>query len=170
MRCQGIREKFVGYLEGEARLTERICVDVHVAGCYPCREELEDLREFFAATRMAVAHPRPRNRFGLLMTEIAEAESPPIQPRMTPRWKVARIAAAAGVLLFMGTPTSLLCPFNHPAEVSVAAGVRLGEASPGQGLPGAATPLARMGDPAAGDPVCRSIHFPHSQSAPVPVP
>lgn len=106
MDCERVREKFVAYLEGESRLTERLCVQVHTACCYPCKEDLQELRVLLAASSTALRHPNPRNRFDVLMDRIriAEATTKPARRSMPVRMsgKLAKLAAAAGLLILIG--------------------------------------------------------------------
>ncbi len=106
MDCRRVREKFVTYLEGESRLTERLCVQVHTACCYPCREDLQEMRALLAASRTALRHPNPRNRFDVLMDRIriAEAATKPARRSLPVRMpgKLAKLAVAAGLLIVVG--------------------------------------------------------------------
>ena len=110
MRCATVREKFVDYLDGDARRTERLCVEVHVARCYPCREELEETRELLATYGDAMRHPNPQNDFGRVRTRIAQLQEksqemarPHGMHRRRP-WPKLVVSAAALVLMAVSLP------------------------------------------------------------------
>ncbi|MBN2309080.1 MAG: hypothetical protein JXR94_08925, partial [Candidatus Hydrogenedentes bacterium] len=128
-----VREKFIPYLEGEARLTERLCVEVHITYCYHCREELDELRELLASSRAAIRHPHPTDRFDLLMERIArnEAAVQAASPQRRWRWRdhAVRLAVAAGIVIAVGASSPFLLHStrgiaprqNTPAPVNNAA-------------------------------------------------
>lgn len=76
MNCTRIHDKLHGYLEGDLRMTEQLCVEVHLSRCYYCKEELEDLREANALISTALRHPSPQDGYEELYTRIRELELP----------------------------------------------------------------------------------------------
>ncbi|MCP4645748.1 MAG: hypothetical protein GY851_35210 [bacterium] len=136
MRCERVREKFVDYLEGEARLTERLCVDVHVARCYTCREELEDTRQFLLSCRQALRHPNPRYRFSALMADVKTGEANvrylPRRRALHLRENLARLTVAAVVLVVIGVSSPLIIRgggmlVGGTADAGSAAEIRVGD-------------------------------------------
>ena len=75
MHCQRVREKFVDFLDGDARRTEHIIVQVHVAQCPACRRALQETKALMDQSREALAHPEPRDRFPQLMERIATEDA-----------------------------------------------------------------------------------------------
>lgn len=103
MQCSKIRGMISNYALGDARVTEKLCVEVHITHCAKCREELEDLCELYHACDRMLAHPAPRDDFDGLMHRIhreeADRAETPIKVRL--RWEsfFLRAAATAAVLL-----------------------------------------------------------------------
>ena len=102
MQCGQIRKMLVNYALDDARMTERLCVDVHTSHCSACRQELEDVCELIVACDGALSHPCPADDFDTLMARIEAGEAPgrdiPAGTRWTWRTTAARAAAAAAVV------------------------------------------------------------------------
>lgn len=131
MQCTKVREIFVSYLDDDVRFTERICVEVHVARCYGCREELEELRSLQEHCRAALSHPGIKNGFSALKARISEQEALACSRGVwgAENWRnaAAKFAAAAIVLVVLG----LSPPFLRHTR-SLAGRVRevIGESGP----------------------------------------
>jgi len=110
MQCRNVREKFVSYLDGDARPTERLGVEAHIGWCYHCREELEDTRELLEASREALQHPSPRYDFTRLRARMAriDARAATRMPRLTVRALIPKFAMAAALLILVGASSPLV--------------------------------------------------------------
>jgi anti-sigma factor RsiW len=112
MQCAKVREKFVDYVDEDVRFTERICVEVHVARCYACREELDELISLRNLCRSAVSHPGIENGITALKKRIAEREAVVRSVGVwgSENWRntVTKLAAAAVVLFILGVSTPLV--------------------------------------------------------------
>ena len=90
------------YALDDARITERLCVEVHTSHCAACRKELEDTCELVAATERALSHPGSMLDFDALMARIEASEliarDLPIRVQWTWRGVAMRSAAAAAVM------------------------------------------------------------------------
>lgn len=111
MQCARVREKFVDYVDEDVRFTERICVEVHVARCYACREELDELISLRNLCRSAVHHPGIEDGFTALRQRIAEREAVVRSVGVwgSENWRntVTKLLAAAVVLFILGVSTPL---------------------------------------------------------------
>lgn len=103
MKCEMVRKRFIAYLDGDARHTERMCVDVHLAGCRACRDDLDALKEVLDAAPPALRHPAPVNRFGELREQMRRVSTvrPLISPDMRRQlWRLGqRFAAVVALVL-----------------------------------------------------------------------
>ncbi len=112
MQCEKVREKFVDYIDDNVRFTERICVEVHVARCYACREELEELTQLRDLCRSAVRHPGMSDGFSRLQGRIAASEALTRSQGVwgSENWRNAakKLAAAAVVLFVLGISSPLI--------------------------------------------------------------
>ena len=103
MQCSRIRGMLTNYALGDVRVTEKLCVEVHVSHCRDCREELEDLCEIMHACDRMLAHPAPKDDFDALMARIALEESlhadEPVRVRLRWRGLLFRGVAAAVLLV-----------------------------------------------------------------------
>lgn len=103
MQCAQIRKMLANYALDDARVTERLCVDVHVAHCAACRKELEEVCEVIAASDRALSHPCPSADFEALMARIEAGEfrarEIPVGTRWSWRTAAMRVAAAAAVVV-----------------------------------------------------------------------
>lgn len=102
MQCSQIRKMLANYALDDARITERLCVEVHTSHCAACRKELEDTCELVAATERVLLHPSPSHDFESLMARIEASEliarDLPIRSQWTWRGVAMRSAAAAAVM------------------------------------------------------------------------
>lgn len=102
MQCSQIRKMLANYALDDARVTERLCVEVHTSHCAACRKELEDTCELVAATERALSHPGPTLDFDVLMARIEASElvARDLPTRAQWTWRgVAMRSAAAAVLM-----------------------------------------------------------------------
>lgn len=113
IQCDKIQEKLLGFIDGDLRVTEQLCVEVHLSRCYRCREELQEVSEDAASLEHTLRHPFAENRFEDLTARIAAADA---MPRFSARrrlllWRprlgrlavatfLAVLAAAIGPALF----------------------------------------------------------------------
>jgi anti-sigma factor RsiW len=103
MQCGQIRKMLINYALDDARMTERLCVDVHTSHCSACRQELEDVCELIVACDGALSHPCPADDFDTLMARIEAGEAPardiPAGVRWNWRTVATRAAAAAAAVV-----------------------------------------------------------------------
>lgn len=106
MQCEKIQDKFIGFLDNDLRVTEQLCVEVHLTQCYTCREELDALKEDVVQFRRALRHPCPVNGFEALRVGIALSARQPrfngTRARFRVREGLRRLAVAAILLLVAG--------------------------------------------------------------------
>ncbi|MCC6154638.1 MAG: hypothetical protein IT367_12805 [Candidatus Hydrogenedentes bacterium] len=102
MQCSQIRKMLANYALDDARVTERLCVEVHTSHCAACRKELEDTCELVAATERALSHPGSTLDFETLMARIEASElisrDLPTRAQWTWRGVAMRSAAAAALM------------------------------------------------------------------------
>jgi hypothetical protein len=102
----------INYALEDARVTERLCVEVHTSHCAACRKELEDTCELIAASERVLSHPYPVDDFDQLMARIAAGEMPPRDIPVGAEWSwrgmAARTAAAAALVgaIFFTAPVA----------------------------------------------------------------
>lgn len=84
--CRALAETIVDYADGELSQPERQAVQSHLAACSECRNRLADLHRSLALARAVWSDPG--------------------QPRL--RWRIGRLAAAAGLVLAVGLGAILL--------------------------------------------------------------
>ncbi|MCC6695785.1 MAG: zf-HC2 domain-containing protein [Candidatus Hydrogenedentes bacterium] len=116
MHCEQVREKFVAYIDDDVRFTERICVEVHVARCFACKEELEELQNLQELCKTVVRHPGSAGNLEDLWRRIEEQEAAARSSRVWGAenwWNAATKLAAAAVVLFVLGVTS---PFVREAR------------------------------------------------------
>ena len=75
MDCNRIQDRLVDYLTEETRITERLCVDVHLATCYHCREAMEDVRVVLDAAQESTRYAGAERSFESAMNEIRTREA-----------------------------------------------------------------------------------------------
>jgi anti-sigma factor RsiW len=105
MHCDEIDRRLDRYMEGDLRTTERLCVDVHLAQCYTCRQTLAAYGELNAAVGDILQHPEPSNDFDTLLARIRTSEAAAgrrdaVEHAGEPLGR--RFAIAAGVLVVAG--------------------------------------------------------------------
>ncbi len=102
MQCSQIRKMLANYALDDARITERLCVEVHTGHCAACRKELEDTCELIAATERVLSHPSPSHDFDTLMAKLEAsaliARDLPTRAQWTWRGVAMRSAAAAALM------------------------------------------------------------------------
>ncbi len=74
MQCEQVQSKLTGFLDGELRVQEHLCVQVHLTRCYHCKEAVEEFESFLQLFQETTSHPNPRNRFDELWPEICRFE------------------------------------------------------------------------------------------------
>jgi anti-sigma factor RsiW len=139
MHCQRVREKFVDFLDGDARRTEYMIVQVHLAQCPACRRALQETKALIEQSRKALAHPEPRDRFPQLMERIAteEAQYGFHWPRV---WRLvdhrrAVVAAAAGFAIVVAASAPLLAGLPGSDSGTGTAGDAAADRVPGVSIP-----------------------------------
>ena len=86
MECSELRTEFVGYIDGDLSDEERLRVELHIAQCYSCKEDLDELGRLLELSGAALKHPCPADRFEELKERLASAE--PTYNPMPPRRKL----------------------------------------------------------------------------------
>jgi predicted anti-sigma-YlaC factor YlaD len=112
MDCIEIRAGFVGYIDGDLSGDEKLRVELHVAQCYDCREELDEMGRLLELSDAALKHPCPVDRFEDLKARLAEAEPAPIpmlpRPRLRVREALLKLAVAAVVIALIAASPFLI--------------------------------------------------------------
>jgi len=138
MDCSDIRGKFIGYIDDDLSEHDHVLVHDHLAECYLCKEDFDDLDQMLGLCENVLRHPRPVNRFNDLAIQTAAAASR--RGRAVPRHKLrvgellARLAIAAVVVFMVAvSPVAvkaarwLFTPLSEPGALSNGASyVRLG--------------------------------------------
>lgn len=122
MDCNRIQDRLVDYLTEETRPTERLCVDVHLATCYHCREALEDVCAVLDAAKDSMRYAGPERTFEAVMNEIRTREallafSPAGEAEESDRWSWGFIAAALPIVIACLTPVVIAWP-GQPAATA----------------------------------------------------
>jgi len=120
MDCDRIQDRLVDYLTEETRITERLCVDVHLATCYHCREAMEDVRTVLDGAQEAIRYAGPERSFEASMNEIRTREALIGADRNTTqqpsrRWSWGIAASALPVVVACVTPFIVAWPGTSPA-------------------------------------------------------
>lgn len=123
MDCNRIQDRLVDYLTEETRPTERLCVDVHLATCYHCREALEDVRTVLDAAKDSMRYAGPERTFEAAMNEIHTREALLAFSRAgddqdADRWSWGFIAAALPIVIACLTPIVIAWPGRTPAATA----------------------------------------------------
>jgi len=112
MDCIEIRAGFVGYIDGDLSGDERLRVELHVAECYDCREELDEMGRLLELSDAALKHPCPVDRFEDLKARLPDAEPAPIPMPSRPRFRVRevllKLAVAAMVIALIAASPILI--------------------------------------------------------------
>ncbi len=104
MDCERVQRSLIAYLDGDMGAEVRRLTDAHLAQCYHCREELDELRNFIDSCRAALVHPAPRNEFETIRRQIAADLVKPREwtmPRLTVGGLLKAMALAAAILLIV---------------------------------------------------------------------
>lgn len=101
MQCSQIKPMLANYALGDTRVTEKLCVEVHIVHCDTCRRELEDFCELIHASDKVLSHPKPRDDFDGLMARIAAEEAACVQTPISVRvrWQGLLVRTAAAVAI-----------------------------------------------------------------------
>lgn len=131
MDCNRIQDRLVDYLTEETRVTERLCVEVHLATCYHCREAMEDVRMVLDAAKESTRYAGPERAFESAMNEIRTRESLLTAGRSSgiqhsQRWSWGIVASAFPIVIACITPFVVAWPIlprsaasAEPPEVAV---------------------------------------------------
>jgi len=107
MDCPEARENLLDYLSEQLSDDELRAVDLHLARCYFCMEELDDLDRTLNLCRSAIQHPNPAGRFQQLRERLADIELQPTLALLKPKQRAAgffkKLAVATGIILMIGT-------------------------------------------------------------------
>ena len=102
MDCRDIQADFIRYLDDDLSQEERLRVELHIAGCYRCREELDELGRLLELCGDVIEHPCPVDRFDELRERLASAEPEytpvPRRPELRRRELVSKLAIAAAII------------------------------------------------------------------------
>ena len=111
MDCATVQEKLVDYASGDLSRVCRDRVENHLAHCYYCQEELDDIEAVLALCRQVLRHPRPHNGFRALSARMAAPERGAVVLSVIDRLSVRRLgywavatATAAMITLSVATP------------------------------------------------------------------
>lgn len=110
--CGEIRTKLLDYVEEDLSLEDKLSVELHVAQCYACREELDELGRLLEVCGAALQHPNPSDRFEelKLRLEAGEPQYDPVLPRRGSRRRSAwqRLAVAAVLIVVLAAAPFLV--------------------------------------------------------------
>jgi anti-sigma factor RsiW len=110
--CGEIKAKLVDYVDDGLSLEERLAVEVHIARCYVCREDVEEVARLLELCGAALRHPNPRDRFEELKQrlESGEPQCDPVLPRRGSRRRSTRhkLAVAAAVIVLLAASPFLV--------------------------------------------------------------
>ena len=120
MDCNRIQDRLVDYLTEETRVTERLCVDVHLATCYHCREAMEDVRTVLDAAKESMRYAGPERSFESAMNEIRARESVSAAGwaggvQQNQRWSWGILATAVPIVVACITPFVVAWPIFPPS-------------------------------------------------------
>lgn len=121
MDCNRIQDRLVDYLTEETRVTERLCVDVHLATCYHCREAMEDVRTVLDAAKDSMRYAGPERSFEAAMNEFRTREALLVAggngaPQQSRQWSWGIVAAALPVVVACITPFVVAWPGTLPSN------------------------------------------------------
>jgi len=138
MDCSEVRKRFVDYIDGDLDEHEHIVVENHLAECYLCKEDFDDLDSILRVCEDVLHHPHPVNRFAELRLRTTDAVTRPGLVPFRHRLRVGelfgRLAVAALVVFMVAvSPAAMKATewlFTPPADptslVNGASFVRLG--------------------------------------------
>lgn len=111
MDCNRIQDRLVDFLTEETRITERLCVEVHLATCYHCREAMDDVRMVLDAAKDSMQYAGPERSFEGAMNEIRTREALLTGAgRPENRWFWGIAAAALPIVVACVTPFVVAWP------------------------------------------------------------
>lgn len=115
MDCNRIQDRLVEYLTEETRVTERLCVEVHLATCYHCREAMEDVRMVLDAAKESMRYAGRERSFESAMNEIRTREALLTTGRSgrvqhNQRWSWGIVASAFPIVIACITPFVVAWP------------------------------------------------------------
>lgn len=94
MDCSEVLERLDELLTGDLYGTEAARAMLHIRRCYTCQEEYNSLKEMLEDCRAGLSHPRPVDRFDLLLRRIAAEERiAAAAPRQERRYAIAALAS-----------------------------------------------------------------------------
>ncbi len=110
--CGEIKTKLVDYVDDGLSHEERLAVEVHIARCYACRENVEELARLLELCGAALQHPNPCGRFEDLKQRL-ESEEPQYKPvvpgrRLRQRRTWHRLAVAAVIIIVLAAAPFLV--------------------------------------------------------------
>lgn len=114
MKCLDVRAELTAYLANEVGQEARVALDTHLAGCPPCWDELEALRETWGALGGLPA-PRPSPDLEGRILARATVEGGRLRARRLLRPLRVPLAALLAALLSIGLST--LVPYEAAARL-----------------------------------------------------
>jgi predicted anti-sigma-YlaC factor YlaD len=123
MDCNRIQDRLVDYLTEETRITERLCVDVHLATCYHCREAMEDVRSVLDAAQESTRYVGAERSFESAMNEIRTREALLAtghgrSGQQSRRWSWGIAASALPIVVACVTPFIVAWPGGSTTTMS----------------------------------------------------
>jgi|GEM_PF-899561 len=102
MDCRDIQADFIRYLDDDLSEEEGLRVELHIAECYRCREQLDELGRLLEACRDVIEHPCPVDRFDELRQRLPSVDPPytpvPRRPELRRRELIRKLAVAAVIV------------------------------------------------------------------------
>ncbi len=120
MDCNRIQDRLVDYLTEETRVTERLCVDVHLATCYHCREAMEDVRTVLDSARESIRYVGAERSYEATLNEIRTREALLLTGgertgHQGQRWSWGIAASALPIVVACVTPFIVAWPGGAPS-------------------------------------------------------
>lgn len=114
MQCEDARAEMTAYLAEEVGRETRTRLEAHLAGCAPCRANLEAFRETWAALE---ALPAPGPSPDLEARVLAQVRAEAIPRRAGHRLRPIRVPIAALIAAFVSIGLSRLLPYEAAARL-----------------------------------------------------
>ena len=110
MECEEARPQLIRYADNDLLPGARMAVREHLAHCYYCHEELQELEGLLDRCHTLLQHPDPRNRFDDLRPHLRPPVAPANVTRFRVRQTLVKLGSAAAAAMFLVMLTWLTAP------------------------------------------------------------